>query len=363
MGPAANRRCPGEPDRTVREVFAEEKSRLLVLPDNPAPLLEPVAASVGKIPYVRFDLNDYSVQYTYVRRVLTVLADPHEVRIVGGATVLACHPRSYDKGAQIEDPAHVQALADEKRAARQHRGNDRLARAVPAGQTLLGRATERGGNLGAITAGLLRLLERYDAAAVQAAILEALERDVPHPTPCASRWSASASSRVMPLPSPSSCPRMCETATHRCGLTRSKLTISSRTMRMTEPDTQRARAAALNLHGLLAHWNEAAAEAWLTPLLGWEEQERSRRGLERRARSAHIGRFKPLCDFDWSWPKRCDRAVIGALMTLEFLNDATNVVLVGPNGVGKSTIAQNIPSSGIPRAERMEPWPASPTRR
>jgi len=111
---------------------------------------------------------------------------------------------------------------------------------------------------------------------------------------------------------------------------------------MTEPDTQRARAAALNLHGLLAHWNEVAAEAWVTPLLGWEEQERARRGLERRLRSAHIGRFKPLCDFDWSWPKRCDRAVVDALMTLEFLKDATNIVLVGPNGVGKSTIAQNI---------------------
>ena len=111
---------------------------------------------------------------------------------------------------------------------------------------------------------------------------------------------------------------------------------------MTEPDTQRARAAALNLHGLLAHWNEVSTEPWLVPLLGWEEQERARRGLERRARSAHIGRFKPLVDFDWSWPKRCDRVAVEALMTLEFLNDATNAVLVGPNGVGKSTIAQNI---------------------
>ena len=58
--------------------------------------------------------------------------------------------------------------------------------------------------------------------------------------------------------------------------------------------------------------------------------------------SAHIGRFKPLCDFDWAWPKRYDRAAIEALMTLDFLNDATNVILVGPNGVGKSTLAQNI---------------------
>lgn len=181
LGPAADRRCPGDPDRTVREVFAEERARLLALPDNPAPLLEQVAVSVGKTPYVRFDLNDYSVPHTHVRRMLTVLADPHEVRIADGATVLARHPRSYDKGTQIEDAAHIQALADEKHAAHQHRGNDRLARAAPASQTLLERAAERGANLGAITAGLLRLLDRYDAASVQAAVLKALERDVPHP--------------------------------------------------------------------------------------------------------------------------------------------------------------------------------------
>ena len=91
---------------------------------------------------------------------------------------------------------------------------------------------------------------------------------------------------------------------------------------MTEPDTQRTRAAALNLHGLLAHWNEVAAEAWVAPLLGWEEQERVRHGLERRARTAHIGRFRPIADFDWTWPKRCDRAAVEALLTLEFLKDA-----------------------------------------
>src|SRR5271166_1743369 len=181
IGPAADRRCPDEPQRTVRAVFAEEAGRLLALPDNPAPLLERVTVSVGKTPYVRFDLNDYSIPHTHVRRVLSVLADPHEVRIVDGAEVLAVHRRSYDKGAQIEAAAHVQALVEQKRAAREHRATDRLAHAVPASQTLLARAAERGANLGAITSALIRLLDRNSAADLQAAILEALERDVPHP--------------------------------------------------------------------------------------------------------------------------------------------------------------------------------------
>ena len=180
-GQAADRRCPDEPARTVREVFTEEATRLLALPDNPAPLLERVEVKVGKTPYVRFDLNDYSVPDTHVQRVLTVLADPHELRIVDGAQILACHPRSYDKGAQIEEPAHIQALIDRKRAARQHRATNRLVLAAPASQDLLIRAAERGANLGAITVGLQRLLERYGAAELQAAILDALVRDVPHP--------------------------------------------------------------------------------------------------------------------------------------------------------------------------------------
>jgi DNA replication protein DnaC len=111
---------------------------------------------------------------------------------------------------------------------------------------------------------------------------------------------------------------------------------------MSDPNARRARAAALLLHGLLAHWPEVTAADWVVSLLAWEEQERHRRSLERRLKDARIGRFKPLCDFDWTWPKRCDRAAVEALMALDFLKEAANVVLVGPNGVGKSTLAQNI---------------------
>ncbi len=111
---------------------------------------------------------------------------------------------------------------------------------------------------------------------------------------------------------------------------------------MSDPDRLRDRARALHLHGLLSHWGEVATQPWLASLIDWEEHERARRSLERRLQEAHIGRFKPLCDFDWNWPKRCDRAAIETLMTLDFLKDATNVVLVGQNGTGKTMLAQNI---------------------
>jgi len=58
--------------------------------------------------------------------------------------------------------------------------------------------------------------------------------------------------------------------------------------------------------------------------------------------AARIGAFKPLAEFDWKWPKRCDKAAISEAMTLGFVKQAGNIVLLGSNGLGKSTIAQNI---------------------
>jgi DNA replication protein DnaC len=115
----------------------------------------------------------------------------------------------------------------------------------------------------------------------------------------------------------------------------------------TDLDPLQVRAKALHLFGLLAHWQEIEETAWLPTLLDWEEQERARRSLERRLAEAHIGRFKLLSDFDWAWPKQCDRGAIEALMSLEFLKELSNVVLVAPNGLGKTMIAQNIAYQAI----------------
>ena len=125
-------------------------------------------------------------------------------------------------------------------------------------------------------------------------------------------------------------------------------TIDVATLAEAQAHEQRLReqAGELRLHGLLGRWAEVMGNPeqsrWVGQLLGWEAAERHRRSLERRLRDARIGAFKPLADFDWKWPTHCDRAVVEELMTLAFLEDASNIVLVGPNGVGKTMCACNL---------------------
>lgn len=111
----------------------------------------------------------------------------------------------------------------------------------------------------------------------------------------------------------------------------------------------RGRAQKLGLWGLLAHWEEVEGAPWVQSLLGYEEEERGRRSLQRRLQQAKLGPFKPLCDFDWSWPTKIDRELVEELFRFEFLAEAANVVFVGPNGVGKTLLAQNLAHQAILR--------------
>lgn len=108
------------------------------------------------------------------------------------------------------------------------------------------------------------------------------------------------------------------------------------------PDELCGRLKRLGLYGVLARWAELGTEPWLHKLVDVEETERKRRSLERRIQGARIGSFKPMADFDWSWPRKVDRELVEELFSFQFLRDAANVILLGPNGIGKSMIAQNL---------------------
>lgn len=180
LGEAGERRHPDDPLLTVAKAFEQEKVRLLPLPDNPFPTDHRVEVSVGKDPYVTFDLNDYSIPHDLGRRPLVVVASEDTVRILDGNAVVATHPRSYDKWAQIEDPLHVEALELAKREARQSRGMDRLHHTAPSSHAFLVLVAERGGNLGATTVSLLRMLDTYGAADLEQALSLTVAKDTSH---------------------------------------------------------------------------------------------------------------------------------------------------------------------------------------
>lgn len=177
---AADRPCPEERTKSVKVVFEEEQPRLISLPDNPYPCDEIESVHVGKTPYVRFDLNDYSVPHEQVRKTLTVRATLDTVTILDGVTVVANHVRSFNKAQQIEDEAHIQTLANRKKQARLHRGQHRLTHAIDCAQAFLNAAAANGYSLRSTTHELIRLLDDYGASQLNEAMLDALTRQVPH---------------------------------------------------------------------------------------------------------------------------------------------------------------------------------------
>jgi transposase len=171
------RKVPGDPEsRLVRDALLEERPRLLALPEHPYDCHATRWVTSGKQPYVRFDRNDYSIPHHLVGKPLVLVATEDEVRITNGSHVFATHRRSWDEKQVIEDPAHIEELAREKRRAHDLRGRDRLRAACPSADPFLEALAVRGEHLGGQVARLLKLLDRYAAAELEAALKDALAR-------------------------------------------------------------------------------------------------------------------------------------------------------------------------------------------
>jgi hypothetical protein len=67
-----------------------------------------------------------------------------------------------------------------------------------------------------------------------------------------------------------------------------------------------------------------------------EQKERGRGSLERRLSRSRLGRFKPMADYDWGWPRKIDCEAVESALRLDFLERARNVVIVAPQGLGKT---------------------------
>jgi len=176
---AHQRPWPDNRNRTVAEVFAEERPRLLELSLHEFDTDRVVTVRAAKTIYVRFDGNDYSIPPEAVGRTLTLAASDTEVRIFDGAREIARHRRSYNRQQLVLDPAHQQALLRTKRRARESTRNGRLELAVPESADLLERAFAEGESAAQQSAQLLDLLDRYGTHTMRRAVREALRRNTP----------------------------------------------------------------------------------------------------------------------------------------------------------------------------------------
>ncbi len=114
-------------------------------------------------------------------------------------------------------------------------------------------------------------------------------------------------------------------------------TTTNLTLESARPQLRR-----LGFYGLLAQAETLLNEPWLARVIEIEDLERSRRSLKRRLDNSRLGAFKPVADFDWAWPTKCDRSLIEELFSLAFIGEAANVVLIGSNGLGKTMLLKNL---------------------
>lgn len=177
---AGTRPCSEDRTVTVAEAFKQEQESLMPLPDNPYAVFESTVVSVGKAPYVRYDMNDYSVPHEHVQKQLTVQADSDWVRILDGLKEVAKHKRCFEKRRQIETTEHISRLVEEKKKAKKGSGMNRLFCSAPTAREMFRMAAERGYSIGSLTSKLLRLLDLYGPAEVEESIKEVVKSGACH---------------------------------------------------------------------------------------------------------------------------------------------------------------------------------------
>jgi transposase len=163
---------PTVAQRSVGEVFADERPRLLALPERlpQTDRIEPV--QVDTQAFVRIDTNRYSVPTDHAGHVRTLVVDDRTVRVVDGKTLIAEHARCWGRRQIVEQPAHRTALIAERKQARDLKGRDRLRAIAPTFDRIIERWAVSGPSLGLRVTRSIKLLDLYGDEVFAAAVAE-----------------------------------------------------------------------------------------------------------------------------------------------------------------------------------------------
>ena len=180
----ANKRpWPDDRTRSVYDIWQEEIKILMPLPEHDFAVIHVQPVRSGKLPYVRFDLNDYSIPYNFVGKTLSLIATEGQIDIIDGPeNVVASHPRSYGKGKKIRLDKHFDGLLANKERADRRTLQEKIIAKIPESAAFFHAAMEQGAPLGSVTQKLGCLLSEYGKEAVEAAVREAIARGIPRIT-------------------------------------------------------------------------------------------------------------------------------------------------------------------------------------
>lgn len=168
------RRWPDDHSKTIREQWEIEKSSLLSIPMHLQPCDRREEVRIGKTPYARFDLNDYSVPWQYAGKSLTVWASENHVRIMDGGTEVANHPRSYTRQQRLTDDRHLDGLYEQTPGANSLQCRDRFLQLFPEASAYLDLVYRHQGRMTRIVELMDKLITRHGKDSLQGAMQKAL---------------------------------------------------------------------------------------------------------------------------------------------------------------------------------------------
>jgi len=170
----ANDRVHATTRERPRERLLVERPRLRALPARPFDTDTVTPAIVSKDARVRFDANSYSVPHVHVGKTVFVRASDVAVRVLADGVEIARHERCFDRRRSIEDPAHVEALAERKKGAFTATRKDRLASLAPEARMYLQEVARRRIGLENEIKRLQRLVTLYGETEVAGGMAKAL---------------------------------------------------------------------------------------------------------------------------------------------------------------------------------------------
>lgn len=172
---AMARPWPDDHAKLIRAQWELEKPRLLPLPVHENPCERREEVRIGKTPYARFDLNDYSVPWRLTMKTLAVWASEDRVKIFDGTTLVASHERSYARQQRIIDDSHLSGLHEHAPGAEHLQGRDRVLRILPESMAYLDQVYVEQGRTSRAVETIEKLIAKFGKEPVGEAIQKSVE--------------------------------------------------------------------------------------------------------------------------------------------------------------------------------------------